>query len=329
MWQIEALIAEIEKDLSSRQSGLEKRRQMGLATFISCVLSERETNLMVLSEALPRNIETAEKRYQYLSRFLASERVNVDQVMSCYVPELLSKAAKDSQTVVLMLDQSHIRDGFEVLMVSLRVGERAIPLLWRVVETRGSIGFEVQEDLLNALAKMVPAGIKILLAADRFYGTPAMIQWLECQGWDYRIRLKGNINFQHQGGEINGLDAYRLGIQKLENVLISGKCSVQTNIGIIHDQGHPEPWIIAMSQSPNRYRTLDYSMRWGIEAMFSDFKSRGFGITNTKLIHAERIARLILVLSLAIYWAVSTAMTDDTALPKSKKTTTLQALPIH
>jgi hypothetical protein len=41
----------------------------------------------------------------------------------------------------------------------------------------------------------------------------------------------------------------RLGMQKLENVLISGKCSVQTNIGIIHDQGHPEPWIIAMSQS--------------------------------------------------------------------------------
>ena len=42
--------------------------------------------------------------------------------------------------------------------------------------------------------------------------------------------------------------------------------------------------------------------------MFSDFKSRGFGITKTHLKHADRIERLILILTLALYWAVSTGM---------------------
>ena len=61
---------------------------------------------------------------------------------------------------------------------------------------------------------------------------------------------------------------------------------------------------------------MPYGMRWGIEALFCDFKSRGFGITNTHLSHAERIARLILVLAIALFFAVSTAMQPDKNLSK-------------
>jgi hypothetical protein len=98
---------------------------------------------------------------------------------------------------------------------------------------------------------------------------------------------------------------------------------VITHIGIIHEKRHPEPWIIAMDAKPTQARTLDYGMRWGIEALFSDFKSKGFGITQTHLRHPSRIERLILVLSIAIYWAVSTGMkpqsTPSRATPKKKK----------
>lgn len=36
-----------------------------------------------------------------------------------------------------------------VLMVSLRIGERAIPVAWRVFATSGAIGFEDQKPLLD------------------------------------------------------------------------------------------------------------------------------------------------------------------------------------
>lgn len=49
--------------------------------------------------------------------------------------------------------------------------------------------------------------------------------------------------------------------------------------------------------------------------MFSDFKSRGFSITKTNLKHRDRIERLILILAIALYWAVSTDMQ-----PKNDKT---------
>jgi hypothetical protein len=41
--------------------------------------------------------------------------------------------------------------------------------------------------------------------------------------------------------------------------------------------------------------------------MFSDFKSRGFAIEDTQLRYADCLARLILVMSLALYVAVSPA----------------------
>jgi hypothetical protein len=86
---------------------------------------------------------------------------------------------------------------------------------------------------------------------------------------------------------------------------------ITTNIGVLHEDGHKEPWIIAMSVSPSEYKILDYGMRWSIEAMFSDFKTRGFGITQSQIKRPDRLARLILVLAIAMYWAVSTGAAEE------------------
>ena len=63
----------------------------------------------------------------------------------------------------------------------------------------------------------------------------------------------------------------------------------------------------------------DYGLRWGIEALFSDLKTRGFSVTKTQLKHADRIERLLLVLTIALYWAVSTGMQPRPHTKISKK----------
>ena len=85
--------------------------------------------------------------------------------------------------------------------------------------------------------------------------------------------------------------------------------NVPTNIAIVYEPGHPEPWIIAMDEAPTSYKALDYGLRWGIEAMFSDFKTRGFGLEDTQIRHPDRLE------ALALYWAVSTGMWDATKNP--------------
>jgi hypothetical protein len=44
--------------------------------------------------------------------------------------------------------------------------------------------------------------------------------------------------------------------------------------------------------------------------MFSDFKTRGFGLEDSQIRYPDRLARLILVMTLALYLAVSTGQWD-------------------
>nr|VFK02058.1 MAG: hypothetical protein BECKH772C_GA0070978_1008011 [Candidatus Kentron sp. H] len=87
---------------------------------------------------------------------------------------------------------------------------------------------------------------------------------------------------------------------------------IMINIGILHEPGHKEPWIIA------------YSSRRCIRPMFSDFKSRGFGPEDTRIEDANRIHNLILVMVLAMYWCARVgrddAIDNKTALEKKPST---------
>src|SRR3954452_23082543 len=106
----------------------------------------------------------------------------------------------------------------------------------------------------------------------------------------------------------------------LGDVELTGK-RVPTSVAMVHEPGNPEPWIIAMSEPPTVHRAFDYGLRWGIEAMFSDFKTRGFGLEDSHLRRSERLDGLILVMALALFWAVSTGMWDTAhgATPDEKK----------
>ena len=86
--------------------------------------------------------------------------------------------------------------------------------------------------------------------------------------------------------------------------------SVPTAIGVLHERGHPKPWIIAMNGLPNRAAVLDYGVRWAIEPMFSDFKSRGFRLEDTKREVPKRLDCLILILALARYGCVRAGRED-------------------
>ncbi|MGB0720462.1 MAG: hypothetical protein ACPGRX_08310 [Bdellovibrionales bacterium] len=95
----------------------------------------------------------------------------MDAVSGAYAKPVLEKSCVNDQTIVLMMDQSHINTMNETLMLSIRMGERAIPFLWRVRTTQGNIGFEVQKEMLDAARAFMPKDADIMLAADRVYGT--------------------------------------------------------------------------------------------------------------------------------------------------------------
>jgi len=308
----------IEEDLSDRATGLRKQQVEALADLAACALSCRSVNTAEWQAVLPRQACDDKSKERYISRLLGNRLIEPLAVMRGFIPELAALAGAGGKTVVLMIDQSKVRDGFECLMISLRTGERAIPVAWRVLPVKGNIGFNEQELLLDAVAAIMPEGVSILLAGDRFYGTAALIQWCRKQSWHYRLRLRDNLILHHEGGEITTGEAAKAGMSAVLDAELNNS-GVKTHIGILHEKGHKEPWLIALSEPPTKGRVLDYGLRWGIESLFSDFKSRGFAITKTQLKHADRIERLILVLTIALFWAASTGMQPTATRNTQKK----------
>lgn len=312
MMGVQGIAAAVEADLVRRLPGMNKARRRGVALLSGAMLTARSANLMELAAVVPREIASPEKRYQYVERILANQAIDCDAVGGSLAGEIFARQTARGLTIVLMLDQSHINGLNEVLMLSTRARDRALPVAWRVKATQGGIGFAVQEDLLAAVQAMLPVGARILLCADRFYGTPALIGWCRAAGWDYRIRLKGNLTVAHDGGEMSTGEIVRLMPGGVREAELCGS-GVVTHIGVLHEAGHEEPWIVAMSAAPSPRTVKDYALRWGIEAMFSDFKSRGFGLMQSHIKKPDRLEKLILIMAIAMYWAVSCGAAEEHA----------------
>lgn len=192
----------INDDLEDRNIGLTKPQRVALADLAASLLEAKSVNTSELANVLPREVKGSETRYRFINRWLANSKIKPQNVMKGFVPEILKLLYSDKQTAVLIMDQTKISDGFECLMISVRAGERALPACWCVIQTEGPIGFDIQKQLLDVVAEMVPQGMKVLLAADRFYGTANLIRYCQNLGWGYRIRLKGNLILREKGGEI-------------------------------------------------------------------------------------------------------------------------------
>ena len=162
--------SKVEADFRDRLPGFHKSRREGLSLVASVVLNTRSVNLMENAAALPREIGSVDHRYQHISRQLGNCHIDTDEVMQAYAGEIFRRLCDAGETIVLALDQSKLNEGHEVLMLSVRMRDRALPVAWRVRQTKGPIGWRVQHDLLETVCPWLPEGARVLLAGDRFYG---------------------------------------------------------------------------------------------------------------------------------------------------------------
>ena len=305
----------ISSDLLRRLPEQRATQRRKLSELVAGMLVCQTPNLMELSNVLDRPTDSVEARYNYVERFLKNPLVKHDYVMESYASELLQRLSAHQHTLVFMMDQSKVNADLELLMVSVRVRKRAVPLFWCAQQTKGGIGFTEQKKLLDVVNQWLPEGTRVMLAGDRFYGTAELIRWCQEHQWQYRLRLKGNLCvYQDQGEDKNLNTLHAEGTKQLEKARF--RMGVTSSVGILHEKGHKEPWFIAMDCKPSEYKTRDYGMMWGIENMFADFKSRGFSLMDSKIQIADRMERLILVLAIALHWAVSIGSMKE----KQKKT---------
>ena len=301
----------IHASLKEALPGLRKTILNKLPLAVSAMLEARTPNTQELIVSLPLDTERADMREQWLRRLLENPLVDGAAILEPFAKQALARAAQGGQTIQLLMDQTDLGDHAALLMLSLSVGSRALPLLWRVQAGPANLGWEDQYALLSAVQAWLPEGASVMLLADRFYPSVKLLRWVQEANWRYRLRLKGNITVDVGQPEIATTGDLAAGVtSRFEPHAHLFAEAIPTAIGVLHEKGHPEPWIIAMDGTPNRAAVLDYGARWGIEPQFSDFKSRGFCLEDTHLRDPQRISCMVLIMALAMYWCVQTGRDD-------------------
>jgi hypothetical protein len=275
MGTVQKLAEKVKAGLQAALPKLRKTVVNKLALAVGAMLEAQTPNTSELANVLPVPTEQQAIREQGLRRLLKNPLLESPVVLEPFARTALEEAARNGQTILLSMDQPDLGDRLAVLRVALPVGDRSLPLAWQVEAGAANIGFAGQPVLLEQVRAWLPPDAAVMLLGDRFYPAAELFAWLHQHGWQYRLRLKGNLTVdtgfcEATTGELaDGVTERYLPDVRLFN------CGVPTNLGILHEAGHEEPWIIAMDCQPTQAAVRDDGTRWVIEPTFSDFKSRG------------------------------------------------------
>lgn len=280
------------------------RRLVALAWAVVGLCLSKAVSLTGWGEVVESRALLAASRTRYFQRWLDNPHVRVQPL---YEP-LVRAALRHWETVgriYLALDTSVLKGGpFVLIRVSLIYRGRAIPLAWRVIRhASATVGYAAYQSVLDAARSILPAGLEVVLLADRGFVHRQLFCWLRCHHWHYRIRLTDDTLVHlpnHRLLPVGALLPPKGAAHFYHRVWILGH-----RIGPVHlalaqlDEPNQDPWYI-VSDEPTDLATFDdFGLRFDIEENFLDDKSNGFQVEASRQRSEAALERLFLVLAVA------------------------------
>jgi hypothetical protein len=277
-----------------------------LALFVYGLVMAWHVHLPKIALVLPICGDTR-NALQRLERFLKNKAIQPTVWYKGIARAVL--AGWKGGEIELIMDQTDLGGRFPLLFVALAFRKRALPILWRLLPHSGCSGAAEQTKLLSQVAKLLPADTRIVLYADREYGSVELFGFLDKQGWYFVVRMKKDVWckmacgrwFQIQEiplgrGQINFEDAVFLpDLPQLRLSLNCGWSSVDPK---------DEPWYLLSNLTVGKENLTRYARRFWIEEMFRDFKEQGFRLEKTHLEIDKRVEILILCVCIAYTWTL-------------------------
>ena len=277
-----------------------------LALFIYGLVLAGHVHLpkIALFLPIPGNTRNALPR---LERFLKNKAVQPTFWYKGVARAVL--ACWKNREIELILDQTDLDDRFHLLFVALAYRKRAIPLLWTLLPHEGCSGAAEQTKLLAQIVKLLPSSCKVVLYADREYGSVELFAWLRQQGWYFVIRMKKDIWCKMACGrhfQIQEIPLHRGTVNFEESVCLRDLPDLRLSLNCGWSSLDPkdEPWYLLANLPAGKDNLNRYGRRFWIEEMFRDFKEQGFRLDKTHLQAGKRLEALLLCVCLAYTWTL-------------------------
>ena len=277
-----------------------------LALFVSGLLLTGHVHLSEIALSLPVQGNTR-NALQRLEHFLKNKAIQPTVWYEGVAKAVL--ATWKGAEIELILDQTDLDDRFPLLFVALAFRKRAIPIYWRLLPHEGCSGVEEQTKLLTKVAKLLPTDTRIVLMADREYGSVGLFRFLHQQGWSFVIRMKKDIWCQMANGrrfQIGEIPLRPGTVNFEDNVCLVGLPGLRLSLNCGWSRLDPkdEPWYLLTPFRAGKDNLERYSRRFWREEMFRDFKEQSFRLEKTHLESGKRVEVLLLCVCIAYTWAL-------------------------
>jgi len=277
-----------------------------LVSMMLGVLLCRDVRLghIAMKGGLFGQLESIEQRYR---RWLKNPRIKAREIVDPVAKQLLCQRKK--RKIRLQIDRTIIDGRFNVLMVSFYHRQRAIPLVWQVLPHSGSCTRKDWQPLLNRVYRMLSKKSTVIVLGDREFGTVALMRFCEAKKWRFVLRVKKTYTVAnpHQGfplrwQTLGSLLPFRGQVRLIHDWLYVQDEFYRVNFVLTCADESQDPWLLATNLPPTKRVIAEYKRRFGCEEFFSDMKARGFDVEQSRLRHAQRFDRLLIVIVLLAYW---------------------------
>jgi hypothetical protein len=146
------------------------------------------------------------------------------------------------------------------------------------------------------------------VVADREFRSIHLATWIAQKlQWHYLLRCQAGTWIEVEGTWVKAGDLAVPGAARSYpqvKVTKARKATPRVNLCAIWDETEPEPWLLLTDLTEvAEVRACDRERFW-IEEMFSDHKSRGLNLEQTRLQDPARLQRLLVAVTLAYLWVL-------------------------
>lgn len=283
-----------------------------LIWLVVAVINGKSIALSQLANLLP-GVAEAQSRVTRIREWLKNSHVDVWTLYQALLVHVLADWSDPMTTISLIVDGTMVfGDRLQIFRLSLAHGNRAIPLVWIVVPGTGLVQAERLRPMFAQAAAFLASttgAARIILLADRGFRDHDWAMLCQELGWSYRIRIVRNIHIQLRTGTTVRLDALKPKIGRtlcLNHAVLTQQHAFTTHVSMTWTRGQgnaaPELVIVISDQRAHPDRLCEYAVRMDIEQSFRDDKSGGFDIAHTRLLHPDRLERLLLAVAIATLW---------------------------
>jgi hypothetical protein len=216
-------------------------------------------------------------------------------------------------------------DDFNIFGVALATDGMTIPLGW-LLYAIDQVWAEDARDLLTTLADYLPAGIRIIVLADRIHTGEPFLHCLERLGWQYVFRASADTQIETSRGwkalRQLSLQARRGRFLQQVRLWKSGVRRANISCYKLPRNGHrPVIWYLVSSLPASQERFVEYACRWWHECGWKGLKSALFDWERTRVVEFERVEILLIGISCAL-WAMWLLGRAHEHIPNHKPSTT-------